>query len=422
MLRPKNHAGFSLIELAIVLIIVGIFVGGSLAFFGAMVSGAQERTVKERLKTLQVALQSHVERFGYLPCPASLTAMPTSAEFARAENCSDMNVPIGLCAKDGSYCVQAGRARKGLDLMDQKPSRVRIGGVPARAINVPFDMTFDVWGNKIIYAVTESMAQTAAHYQESEGAISIIDESGASVINPPGTADYVVYSQGRNGFGARSLYAQNAVVSCPPGQNLDDENCDYTRPDKIDAVFRAGFHSEGEGSGKYDDYLVFVANSVGRGNQQIACRERAVCTSENKELEQICQVRGGSDGLPLCTHRQDVTAGTDADNPYEHDITTWKHACDFGPGWQLPSMAELKILQDHHADIGGFAADQYYLTRSYYNPGLIENDDRKMKVWARRFTKDNAYGDEDSSNERLLNISPEDEDDGRTGRIRCIQR
>lgn len=415
--QTMRTKGFTLVEMTIVVIIFGLIIAGAMSYLTTFEIKNRNASAKQKLKTIKVALEGHIEQFGSLPCPSSLTAKPGTAEFSAPTDCKDKIVGIGQCTQNGSYCIQAGRVLQKEDSQAKSPTRVRIGAVPARAINVPYELTHDAWNNRIVYAVTESMAEEKGSYYSNQGGIGIVDESGNSFITPASSAAYVLVSKGIDGAGATTLLGGTRGVPCNGENAKDGENCDYTLGAQ-DAVFRIGFYSAVEGSARYDDFIEYDTK---RGSFQNVstktCKDMPVCSAENVSSVPVCKVSGGSDGLPLCTTRQDVKAGIESGDEYEHDITTWKHACDFGDGWRLPSLGELRALYDHKEQVGGFE-DEYYLSRSYFNPGLIENDDRKLEVWAKKFSGGGFGG----SKEKTLNISPVRADRGDRGYIRCIMR
>ncbi len=410
--------GFTLIELTIVIVVMGVLVSGALAYLTSFELKSQNTSIKQRLDTLKIAIETHIDQFGSLPCPSSLTALPGTQAFSTPTNCEDQTVAIGQCAIDGAYCIQGGRIKETEDTAIKKPMRVRVGAIPARAINVPYDLTYDSWKNRIVYAVTEELAAKPGAYYQGEGGIGIIDESGNSFITPEKTAAYVILSHGIDASGGITLTGGKESRPCPGINTLDGENCDY-KLNVEDAVFRVGFFSNQQGQNRYDDLVIYdTKNNVYSQNTVKQCKDMPVCSEDNIETAPICKISGGSDGLPLCTTRVDVKGGVEKAKEYEHDITTWKHACDFGEGWRKPSIAELRILHENKDAIGGFADNVYYLTRSYYNPGLIENDDRKLEIWAKKFNK----GRFENSKEETLNLSPQRSDKGEHGYIRCIRR
>lgn len=70
----NNHSlslqrGFSLVELAVVLLIISLLVGGSISLLSAQREAALYKDSASRLLQIKKALLSHVSANGYLPCP-----------------------------------------------------------------------------------------------------------------------------------------------------------------------------------------------------------------------------------------------------------------------------------------------------------------------------------------------------------------
>jgi len=415
-MTDKKNAGFSLIEMTIVLIIFSIMVAGAMNVLTAYELRTQSKEIKSKLDTIKAGLENYIERFGMLPCPASLVAIPGTKDFGKAMDCNTTAVKAGFCSKSGSYCIQKGRkiapigSKKSAEAL-----RVRIGAVPARDINIPFEMTFDKWGSKILYAVTETLAQSPSQFNQTDGGISVIDESGVSVINPENTAAYILLSTGTNRMGAVPLNGEKLPKTCNDADKLEYENCDFQKPQE-QSTFRAAFFSGGDSTLSFDDYIVYETKYANVVQDVESCKTKPLCSADNIDTVPVCRIADDSLPVPLCTHRHDLISGVKSSDEYAHDVTTWKNACELGSGWSIPSLAELRVMNKYAQDIGNFVSDKYYLSNSSYNPGLIENDDRKLVVWAKEF----GAGQFNSSKEKQINLSPKSSDKGQTGYIRCV--
>lgn len=130
----KTQTGFTLVELSIVLMIVGLITGSVFAF---MKQDAQHRNYQEtvdRQQTIAAAMTEHVQRTGVLPCPAE----------------SDPTAP---------------------DLLGQAPvtcntSAERTGIVPFRDLGLQQDDIIDGYGNPFTYVVSDAAVNpddTAVH-------------------------------------------------------------------------------------------------------------------------------------------------------------------------------------------------------------------------------------------------------------------
>lgn len=130
MNRPavkKYNAGFTLVELAIVLVIVGVLLGGLLVPLSAQMDQRNVSDTQKTLSDIKEALIGYAIVYGRLPCPASSTSNGTES-FASGGSA-------------GGNC-----------------SNFWNGFVPAATLGItPVDSqgyAIDAWNNRIHYAVT----------------------------------------------------------------------------------------------------------------------------------------------------------------------------------------------------------------------------------------------------------------------------
>ncbi|RME34773.1 MAG: prepilin-type N-terminal cleavage/methylation domain-containing protein [Gammaproteobacteria bacterium] len=157
--RPSNTAGFTLIELAIVLFIIALLLGGLL---GPLAVQVEKRERDETRDTMDLALEAvygHVLANGYLPCPDTDGDGTENRQAAATEPCSAAS-----------------------------------GTLPWKDLGVT---GMDAWGRNIIYRVTQSFANkdngedftcgnggtTGVSFRLcSEGDIEILDKVGGDTI------------------------------------------------------------------------------------------------------------------------------------------------------------------------------------------------------------------------------------------------
>jgi prepilin-type N-terminal cleavage/methylation domain-containing protein len=120
-----KQSGFSLVELALVLVIVTLALGGVLVPLNAQIEYKQWRDTEQSLQLVHDALLGFAVRNGRLPCPASATS-------------NGMESPV-----NGGVCTNP-----------------YDGYVPAVSLGLsPLDMQgymLDAWGNRLRYAVAKS--------------------------------------------------------------------------------------------------------------------------------------------------------------------------------------------------------------------------------------------------------------------------
>lgn len=212
--------GFTLIELTVVMVIIGLIVAGAAQAFSLWLTQHRLNVTNERIAMIDVALTNYVQENGDLPCAAPRVDRGVPG-YGRESDCTDA-APTGTAQATG----RGGR-------------RVRIGAVPVRTLDLSDEHMRDGWYNDFTYAVTEVLASDNPLFNNTLGAISVVDETGTSVITPDGSALYAVISHG---------YQRDCV------SGMDAENCDD------DDVFSAAQFSTANNSGFFDDFIAFATD------------------------------------------------------------------------------------------------------------------------------------------------------------------
>jgi prepilin-type N-terminal cleavage/methylation domain-containing protein len=73
--RRSSSAGFTLIEIAIVLVVVGLIASTSLSFLGRVGDGRKQSETNVKIAEIERALMGFVIQNGCVPCPADATAL-----------------------------------------------------------------------------------------------------------------------------------------------------------------------------------------------------------------------------------------------------------------------------------------------------------------------------------------------------------
>ncbi len=244
----KNQRGFTLIELAITSVILGLAMVTFIAIYKPYVAQQKIYKTEDRLANIYAALESYKADRGFYPCPASLTSARNQANYGFASDCTDTTTVAGACSPDG-YCVRSStRALAN--------PRVRVGAVPFRELNIEEADTYDAYGSRYYFAITENLAISPAQYDDNIGGIDVVDGRGVSLTaGTPASAKFLVFSPGINQVGGYNRNG-NEVVSCAtaaPYNGADKQNCEPI----ADAVF--AFTGEvGEGlADEMDDFVTF---------------------------------------------------------------------------------------------------------------------------------------------------------------------
>lgn len=219
-LHRRHVAGFTLIELSISLIIMGIMVSTFCLYLNGQAKAKAIKTTKDNLARSELALRSFLEMNGSYPCPASFNARRGNDAFGRAPvQCltDPSHIPVNLKNHD-EYMIAVGRGNR----------IVRTGLLPFRSLGISDSQAVDGWGNILQYAITEILTDPG-QFDQRGGAIDVTAEDGKSRLKPEKSAQYVVFSSGEDGKGGYS-YDGTPLGTCPE-KTLEAENCNG------DAVF-----------------------------------------------------------------------------------------------------------------------------------------------------------------------------------------
>lgn len=242
MRGTSGRSGFSLLELAIVMTIVGSMAGGLLMLANKKVEQNKYDVTNERLQAIEKALFAYSEKGWLLPCPASPTAALNSADFGASDDCI-LTAP----AKAGITALNAGTNEE-----------VWVGAVPTRALNLPDNAMFDGWGNRMRYAILKKLAMTSTDFTTfistvTTGGIQVNDGYDNQVLpaNDESVVSYVLLSFGKDGKGALTRPGTATGITCPAASTIkSEENCDG------DAVFNDATYNDGTIAAQQFDDLI----------------------------------------------------------------------------------------------------------------------------------------------------------------------
>lgn len=213
--RFFRNNGFTLLEIAIIIGIMAVLLSGGLSVYRILMVQDYNETTQKRMEEVRAALEKFQIKHNRLPCPAPLHAAPTDPAY-------------GIEATDscGTGAAQADTTRSGT---------VRIGALPFATLEISSEHMGDRWGRRLLYAVSEKLADKTIPYDENNGAISFKDSTGNLV---PTKTPFVVLSFGKDGRGAVSMAGKD-LEPCPAAGPMQ-ENCNN------DDIFSGAEYSESE--------------------------------------------------------------------------------------------------------------------------------------------------------------------------------
>ena len=292
----QRQSGFTVLEMAIVLIISGLLLAG---FLGIVNNNRQVQEFRnnEIIARLQWGLAEHFRIFGYYPCPADPTLAEDHANYGEAQDCSALAPPSGVvvgavpvnqlniavnCVDPAANSLPDNLAETFHNHLNTAQQFVRFGAQvdnanadgttndssvrnfsPDSARCVSTNLIRDIYGSKITYAVTKSSTVLTAFAADGSliagtldpggGLIQIVNEAGNQAIrsNP----HFVLVSHGPDQKGAFLANGNASALTCAAGSAAKDaENCNG------DVVFRsmpyAGMET-GTEAAHYDDIVAF---------------------------------------------------------------------------------------------------------------------------------------------------------------------
>lgn len=222
---PQRRHGFTLVEMAMVLVIVGLLVGGLVTPLSMQLEQRRVSETQKAMDDAREALIGFVLRYGYLPCPA-------------------ISASNGLEDRSGNGCS------------NQK----RVGYLPWATLGVP---KLDGWNHLFRYSVTPAFADSgpASHFTLSTArdiTVATRDLKGALA---PATASAdipaVILSHGKNGYGSTS--DQGTTIADNGSGNTDEK---LNSSSATSFVSRSINDNPAQPGGEYDDLVVWLSPNI----------------------------------------------------------------------------------------------------------------------------------------------------------------
>ncbi len=250
----SKQAGFSLIELTMVMAVLGVLLGSGLAIGTYVTTTVRADETEQKMKAIERAIYAFKQTQNRLPCPANITLAVTDTNFGREQR--DTVTPANGCASVANQIFTAS--------IPTVPASAIYGSmVPIRTLGLPDDYAYDGWGRRIFYAVNKDATRTDTSpfvsifpVTNMDGGISIDSAGGTRTvttyrvctIQPSCTATtgngaiYLLLSFGPNGHGAWPKAGGTTRLSAAPDNarpitNADElKNCHCTGGETVTAT------------------------------------------------------------------------------------------------------------------------------------------------------------------------------------------
>jgi len=232
-----SQQGFSLIELAIVLLIIGALIGSVIGTLGSRVERSRYVENNAEMEAIKIALFGHAasQGFPHLPCPDCRTASCaaiTAGNFAN-DGIEDRNGAVCDANTDGT-----------------------LGNLPWRTLGVGEK---DPWGNRYSYWVSDTVADnTATAFQLTSviNSATINTRNGETLAALTDTAAAVIFTHGSNGYGAISV---DSVLRPNASSDDEDENTNNDNVFVSRSISRPGAVTAGGDDFEFDDVLIWLS-------------------------------------------------------------------------------------------------------------------------------------------------------------------
>jgi prepilin-type N-terminal cleavage/methylation domain-containing protein len=229
--------GFTLIEVAIVLVVIGLVVSGGLFAVSPVLQSAKISETKQKMARVETALQAYVISNSCLPCPAVGTTASGGANAGRSQGTASGFYTTG-CEATG--CVLLG------------------GVVPWNTLGIAEDEASDGWGRRFTYKLgagitaTSSMTRTTSFPTVTTSLT--IEEPVAGVDLITANVAYAIISHGVDGSFGYALYT-GATLGDRYGQGATSVGQDVNGENS--RIVATGPVSASNGIGYFDDLVTF---------------------------------------------------------------------------------------------------------------------------------------------------------------------
>jgi len=196
--KPKKYKNaFTILELAVVIIVIAILIFTTINYSNTMSVNAKNRITKDKLKIIYLALGQYLTINKKLPCPITLTT-PKNQVMSESNNCA-------ICNSNRCY-----------------------GGVPVRDLDLSAELSEDGFGNKIFYMVNQNYLTINNFGNNSDtinnGNFTISEQLNTTTRTVSGTRGAIVVISSSGANQAYSYRSKNHLTTCGAIANCNYNN------------------------------------------------------------------------------------------------------------------------------------------------------------------------------------------------------
>ncbi len=261
--RSSSASGFTLIEVAIALIIIGILIAPLVQAYNASRLNKAIHTTTGNITVVQTALEKYALKYAKYPVPSRPGLSSEDPNYGSEYTGGG----IAACTVNTLDVCSATGLRDVVTPAGNDP--VYIGTIPFAALGLPEEYSRDGYGGRMTYAVTASLT-SATTFNDANGVIRVVRKDGTDTDGVSKNAHYVIVSHGTDMVGTIGLNG-NYVNTCPTtATTADQTNCNK------DATFSNNFVNFGTGTdtvykrygvyasgiNHYDDFIGFTTTTT----------------------------------------------------------------------------------------------------------------------------------------------------------------
>jgi prepilin-type N-terminal cleavage/methylation domain-containing protein len=223
-LKTKNTSGFTLIEVAMVLVIVGLVITAFLTPLTAQIDQKNYSEARAQLADSKEAIMGYALANKHLPCPDKTAGANNGVNDNPNDGIEDFNAAGNCIAYDGN--------------------------LPWATLSLP---RIDPWGQPLLYHVTTAFAQRlplVLFGLSTNGSLRVCNEQAC---NAPRLTDYAVatiITKGKNGGNCSTLPSPPACVDERENDDADGDFVSHTQT------------ASGTSNGEYDDKVEWLSSNV----------------------------------------------------------------------------------------------------------------------------------------------------------------